>query len=82
MAKAKKKNSSKLDYGKLLESVSWITLMKAIGIMFLVFFGTYGGFHYFNQMFGYPDDNYIEQQIENMIENQTGIDIDLTPSDY
>ena len=27
----------------------------------------------------YPDDNYMEENVENLIENYTGFEIDLTP---
>ncbi len=32
-----------------------------------------------NQKFGMKDDNIIEESIEKIIENKTGIDVDLTP---
>ena len=34
---------------------------------------------YFNRKFGLKDDNVIEANIENIIENNTGLSIDLTP---
>ena len=75
MVKFNMKKLLKLGY------VNLFLLSKIIGMTLLVFFGTLGGVHYFNQMLGLSDDNELEQQIENMIENQTGIDIDLTPGD-
>lgn len=38
-----------------------------------------GGCHYLNQKVGLPDDNVIEELIEELIESKTGLDIDLTP---
>ncbi len=39
-----------------------------------------GGFSYFNSTVGLEDDNFIEESLEDLIEHQTGLDIDLTPS--
>jgi len=33
-----------------------------------------------NESVGLVDDNIVEQAVELLIENQTGLDIDLTPS--
>lgn len=38
-----------------------------------------GGFHAVNKYAGLQDDNLIEEAIEELIEEKTGVDIDLTP---
>lgn len=35
--------------------------------------------HYINNRMGLEDDNVIEEVVEDVIEKETGIDIDLTP---
>lgn len=35
---------------------------------------------HFNEWVGVPDDNPIEESIEDLIERQSGIDFDLTPA--
>ena len=40
---------------------------------------TFGGCSYFNKKLGMEDDNPIEEAIEDVIEHQTGIEVDLTP---
>jgi hypothetical protein len=35
--------------------------------------------HYINTMMGLKDDNVIEETVEDVIEIETGIDVDLTP---
>lgn len=51
-------------------------------LLILSFMGaTFGGCHYLNQKAGLPDDNVIEELIEELIESKTGLEIDLTPGD-
>ncbi len=38
------------------------------------------GCSYLNNRFGFEDDHDIEEFFEEQIENQTGLDLDLTPS--
>ena len=38
-----------------------------------------GGYSLINKKLGIPDDNPVEEEIENIIEKETGLKIDLTP---
>lgn len=38
------------------------------------------GCHKLNEYFNLPDDNQIEQGIEDVIENETGLVVDFTPN--
>lgn len=40
----------------------------------------FGFWHKINQYFGMPDDNPVEQDIEKIIKDESGIDVDLTPN--
>ena len=73
MVKLNMKSFSELNYKKIIK------FMGITGV--LLFFGIFGGFHYFNKMMGLADDNEVETQIENIIEHQTGLVLDLTPED-
>ncbi len=64
------------DYFK---SINWrIWMIKLIVILFTCAV-CFGGCSYFNRKLGLEDDNPIEEAIEDIIENRTGIEIDLTP---
>lgn len=53
-----------------MNKITLIFNLLAAGIVF---------FHYFNGYFDLPDDNSIEQAVESLIEDETGISIDFTP---
>lgn len=40
----------------------------------------FGLYHLLNQWLNVPDDNPVEQAIEEVIKDTTGLDIDLTPN--
>lgn len=46
----------------------------------VIVFSLFGGCHFVNRMIGLPDDNFIEELIEDVIESETGQEIDLTQS--
>lgn len=48
-------------------------------LVLLALAGIMGGCSYLNRSLGMEDDNPIEQMIEQIIEEKTGIDLDLTP---
>lgn len=54
-------------YGKYI-LVAFIALLASLGVMKII-----------NKHAGLQDDHELEQQIENVIEHQTGMKIDLTP---
>lgn len=56
------------------------TVLKAI-ILLIIINSLIGGCSYLNKKVGIENDNFVEQFIEQQIENQTGIEIDLTPED-
>ena len=39
----------------------------------------FGGCNYINEKLNLPNDNFIEEKIEEIIEKETGLNIDLTP---
>jgi len=47
----------------------WVVLMCA----------AFGGCQFLNRQAGLEDDHELEEQIENILEHHTGIDLDLTP---
>ena len=55
------------------------TIMKWVGLTALVGSVVFGGCQYLNKKVGLSDDNMIEEQLENMILQQTGLDLDLSP---
>jgi hypothetical protein len=54
----------------------WI--MRFISVVAIVAL-TCGGCQYLNQKFGLEPDNQIEEAFENLLEKQTGLDLDFTP---
>lgn len=53
-------------------------LMKLV-LALVLMAGFIGGCSYLNQKVGLPDDNIIEEAVENKIEDATGLNIDLSP---
>lgn len=56
--------------------------MNKLIIIVLSILASFGVFHLFNQYFGLSNDNPVEQAIEEVIEDETGVDLDLTPDSY
>jgi len=54
-------------------------IMKLV-VCFLVISAITGGCTYLNHKVGLEDDNIIEESIEQVIENKTGLDLDLSPA--
>lgn len=52
--------------------------MRNITIIIGIIFGVWSC-NYINQKLGLPDDNIAEELAEELIEQKTGLDIDLTP---
>ena len=48
-------------------------------ILFSIFVFLLGGCAYFNHRMGLIDDHIAEELLEELIESETGLDIDLTP---
>ncbi len=62
--------------------LEWIILNKVAIISAFVFLATISGAcAKINKYFNLPNDNVIEQNIEEVIEEETGIEIDLTPKE-
>lgn len=53
--------------------------MKIVIALLILGFGC-GGCAYINHWCGLKDDNIVEESLEDVIEHETGISIDLTPS--
>lgn len=49
-------------------------------IVVLLVAGFMGGCSLVNQRLGLPDDNIIEEAIEDVVEHKTGVELDLSPS--
>lgn len=49
-------------------------------ISLLLVAGFMGGCSLMNQRLGLPDDNIIEETIEDVVEHKTGVELDLSPS--
>lgn len=58
--------------------LSWKRLIMKIAIAMLVAGGLVGGCSYINTKLGLEDDHFIEEILEHHIEEQTGLDIDLS----
>lgn len=62
----------------------WFSKLKILNIKTLLYIGLVGilmaGCNYLNRKFHLDDDNLIEEAIEGQIKENTGIDVDLTPS--
>lgn len=54
-------------------------LMMKLAFVALVIASAFVSCSYLNKKAGLPDDNMIEAAVEYAIEQQTGLDIDLTP---
>lgn len=54
-------------------------LYMKIGIGCIVLILIFGGCHYLNEKAGLPDDNALEEFVEERIKEKTGLDLDLTP---
>ena len=63
------------DFISFLSLYQW-QILSAI----LTLTSVFGFWHKINQYFGVPDDNLIEQDIEKIIKDESGIDVDLTPN--
>ncbi len=59
--------------------IKYRNIIVNITIALLLVCSVFGGCSYLNNQLGLEDDNAIEEAIEDVIENRTGIDIDLTP---
>lgn len=55
------------------ENLMYIAFIIAVLALFL------GGCQYLNHKIGLQDDHLLEEMIEKKIENELGLDIDLTP---
>lgn len=55
-----------------------VLIMRALAIVILIALCC-GGCSYMNKRVGLKDDNWMEEQVEEYLKRQTGIDIDLTP---
>jgi len=55
-------------------------LMK-LGLVMLTFALILGSCAYLNKKFNLPDDNLVEQSVEEAIEYESGVAVDLTPGD-
>lgn len=61
--------------------ISFFSLYKwQILSVILSLTSVFGFCHKINQYFGMPDDNPIEQDIEKIIKDESGIAVDLTPN--
>ena len=54
-------------------------VLVRLGILVLLIASCFGGCDYLNKKFGLNNDNNYEQKIEEFIEEETGLNIDLTP---
>ena len=54
--------------------------MAYVGIALLSFGLSLGAYSYINKKLNIEDDNIFEEMIEIVIEEKTGLDIDLTPT--
>lgn len=63
----------------IIKEAEWRKIMIRIIIVLAICSAVMGGCSYFNRQFGLDDDNPLEQAVEDVIEHQTGIEIDLTP---
>lgn len=59
-------------FERMVKVCKWIVILAVIGLSLL------GGWKHLNRELGLPDDNSLEQALEGVIENQTGIIIDLS----
>jgi len=77
--KAKEKLWSVLYKDQAFKNFLWRNAMK---ILIALFFITvcFCGCSLVNNKLGLKDDNFAEELLEKQIENQTGWDVDLTPS--
>ncbi len=67
------------EFLEAFKSISWRIWMKKLLLVAVVCVCVFGGCSYLNKKFGLDDDNPIEEAIEGVIENKTGIDVDLSP---
>ena len=69
----------KKDYGEYIQIgkyiLSFYLVMMAVGISMYMLFGCTS----INKKFGLSDENMLEELVEDVIEQKTGLDIDLTP---
>lgn len=54
-------------------------LDKRVALTILIALSLFGGYSYFNRKLNLPDDNFLEELLEDKIEKELGIKIDLTP---
>lgn len=53
--------------------------MRNVAICAIVVIAGCSGCAYFEKKIGLPEDNIIEESVESVIQQETGLDIDLTP---
>ena len=59
--------------------MNWRKLIMRLAVEMIVIGAFVGGCSYINQKFGLEDDNIAEEFIERQIEQEIGLDIDLSP---
>jgi len=65
---------------ELIMQMSWKEIMLRMSVAMLAILFASNSCSHINKRLGLKDDNSIETRIEEMIESQTGLDIDLTPN--
>lgn len=65
---------------EIYQGLSKENIYMKIGIGCTILILLFGGCHYLNEKIGLKDDNELEEIVEKIIEQKTGLDLDLTPS--
>lgn len=73
-----RKGLRKLDTGEILFMFGFTSIIF-LTILAILCFTSCGVVQKLDDMLGVPDDNVVEEMVENVIESKTGIDFDLTP---
>lgn len=60
--------------------MNWRKIMTKTLIRLTIIACTLGGCTAINKYIGLPDDNPLEEIAEQLIKNETGLDVDLSPS--
>ena len=60
------------------DEIDWNCIMCRMTLFFVVMVVVGNGCTYINQKMGLEDDNPVEEYIEELIEDHTGVDVDLS----